>query len=84
VAGLPAGGTPATVRLRAGLSTARDALAAALRESGGPAGGTRPGGDDAVVAALVRRAATAIGEVTGRDIGPELIDRIFSRHCIGK
>jgi len=84
VAGLPAGGTPATVRLRAGLSAARDALAAALQESGGPAGGTRPGGDDAVVAALVRRAATAIGEVTGRDIGPELIDRIFSRHCIGK
>lgn len=84
VAELPAGGTPATVRLRAGLLAARDALAAALRESGGPAAGARPRGDDAVVASLVRGAATAIGEITGRDIGPELIDRIFSRHCIGK
>jgi len=84
VAELPAGGTPATVRLRAGLAAARDALAAALRESGGPAAGTRPRGDDAVVASLVRRAATAIGEITGHDIGPDLIDRIFSRHCVGK
>jgi tRNA U34 5-carboxymethylaminomethyl modifying GTPase MnmE/TrmE len=40
--------------------------------------------DEALVAAHVRRAVDALGEVTGAEIGTDLLDRIFSRHCIGK
>jgi tRNA U34 5-carboxymethylaminomethyl modifying GTPase MnmE/TrmE len=32
----------------------------------------------------VRQAVDRLGEVTGVSIGTDLIDRIFSRHCIGK
>ena len=40
--------------------------------------------DEAVVASHVGRAVAAIGEVTGREVGTDILDRIFSRHCIGK
>jgi tRNA U34 5-carboxymethylaminomethyl modifying GTPase MnmE/TrmE len=40
--------------------------------------------DEAVVAGLLHQAVASLGEVTGVEIGTDLIDRIFSRHCIGK
>jgi tRNA modification GTPase len=73
VAILPAGPTPATARMAAGLSAALAAVVAA-----------RAAADEAVAAACVRRAVAAIDEVTGGELGPDLIDRVFSRHCIGK
>jgi tRNA U34 5-carboxymethylaminomethyl modifying GTPase MnmE/TrmE len=39
---------------------------------------------EALVAAHLRAAAAALAEATGAEIGPDLLDRIFSRHCIGK
>jgi len=50
---------------------------------------TRPGSegvdvDEAILAGHLRRAADALAEVTGAEIGTDLVDRIFSRHCIGK
>jgi tRNA U34 5-carboxymethylaminomethyl modifying GTPase MnmE/TrmE len=33
---------------------------------------------------LLHQAIAAVGEVTGVELGTDLIDRIFSRHCIGK
>ncbi|NOT33463.1 MAG: tRNA uridine-5-carboxymethylaminomethyl(34) synthesis GTPase MnmE [Candidatus Eisenbacteria bacterium] len=36
------------------------------------------------VALELREALAAIGEVTGRSVSEELLDRIFSRFCIGK
>jgi tRNA U34 5-carboxymethylaminomethyl modifying GTPase MnmE/TrmE len=44
-------------------------------------GGSR---DEAIVAGLLHQAVSAVGEVTGVEVGTDLIDRIFSRHCIGK
>jgi len=84
VASLPATGSPATLRLAAGLEAARAAIVAArdAAEDG------RAAVDEAVLAGLVREAVAALGEVTGSDLGvgagTELLDRIFSRHCIGK
>jgi tRNA modification GTPase len=37
-----------------------------------------------LVAADLRDSLEAIGEVTGRNVGPDVLDRIFSRFCIGK
>jgi tRNA U34 5-carboxymethylaminomethyl modifying GTPase MnmE/TrmE len=59
---------------RAGIDEARSLVAA----------GDHCGLDEALVAGCVRRAAEAIGEVTGAELGVDLLDRIFSRHCIGK
>jgi tRNA U34 5-carboxymethylaminomethyl modifying GTPase MnmE/TrmE len=42
------------------------------------------GRDEAIVAGLLHQAVAALGEVTGVELGTDLIDRIFSRHCIGK
>lgn len=36
------------------------------------------------VAAKLRAALAAIGEVTGRDVGEDVIDSIFSKFCVGK
>ena len=47
----------------------------------GPDGGIR---DEAIVAGLLHQAVAAVDDVTGSRIGTDLIDRIFSRHCIGK
>jgi tRNA modification GTPase len=79
VASLPPRGTAATVRMAVGIAAARAALDAAVAES--HAGGAA---DEALVASHVRRAVDALGEVTGVEIGTDLVDRIFSRHCIGK
>ena len=32
----------------------------------------------------LRAAATALGAITGQDVGDDLLDRIFSQFCIGK
>jgi tRNA modification GTPase len=79
VAGLPPRSSPATLRMTVGLDAAGKAVAEARRlvTAAGPP-------DEAVVAGCVRRAVESLGEVTGAEIGVDLLDRIFSRHCIGK
>jgi tRNA modification GTPase len=44
--------------------------------------GAAPPGE--IVALELREALAAIGEVTGRQASEELLERIFSRFCIGK
>jgi tRNA modification GTPase len=82
VAKLPGGRSPATLRMQVGVAAAREAVAAAC----GAAESARSGGarDEAIVAGLLHQAVSAVGEVTGVELGTDLIDRIFSRHCIGK
>jgi tRNA modification GTPase len=82
VAAVPPRESPATLRMAIGMAAARAALAAVLPDVRAAAAG-RPA-DEAVVAADIRRAVDALGEVTGAEIGTDLLDRIFSRHCIGK
>jgi len=82
VAALPPRESPATLRLSVGAAVARAALADVLPAVRAAADG-RPA-DEALVAAQVRRAVDALGEVTGAEVGTDLLDRIFSRHCIGK
>jgi tRNA modification GTPase len=82
VADLPGGRSPATLRMQVGVANARDAVAAALAATRtGHDGGVR---DEAIVAGLLHQAVAAVDDVTGSRIGTDLIDRIFSRHCIGK
>ena len=81
VAALPAS-TGATVRMRVGIDAARQSLAvaaeiAALARKGAAC-------DEAIVAAHLGHAIAGLGEVTGAELGNDLIDRIFARHCIGK
>ena len=81
VAALPPRSSPASLRMAVGLDAARDGIdeARAL-----VAAGVHGSLDEALVAGCVRRAVEAIGEVTGVELGVDLLDRIFSRHCIGK
>jgi tRNA modification GTPase len=75
--------SPATLRMRVGVAEAEQAVAASLaaitaaRDAIGMA-------DEAVVAGLLHEVVDALGEVTGTVIGTDLLDRIFSRHCVGK
>ena len=75
--------SPATLRMRVGVAEAERAVAAsqaaiaAARDQIGMA-------DEAVVAGLLHEVIDALGEVTGTVIGTDLLDRIFSRHCVGK
>lgn len=73
--------TPATLRLRAGLAAARQPLEK-IRDM--LAGRGELPADEALLAVLLRQAIDALGEVTGAVIGSDIIDRVFSRHCIGK
>jgi len=59
------------------LGRARGALARASAIAGRGAPGE-------IVALELRECLAAIGEVTGRSVGEDLLDRIFSRFCIGK
>ena len=59
------------------LGRARDALARAGRI----ARAAEPG---EIVALELRECLAAIGEVTGRTVGEDLLERIFARFCIGK
>jgi len=60
---------------------ARRSLAAALATVDGAAAGSV---DEAIVAGHLRRAAEELAEITGDSITTDLLDRLFSRHCIGK
>jgi tRNA modification GTPase len=82
VAALPAASTGATVRMRVGIDAARQSLAAAAAIAA--AARTGAACDEAIVAADLGRAIAALGEVTGAELGNDLIDRIFARYCIGK
>jgi tRNA U34 5-carboxymethylaminomethyl modifying GTPase MnmE/TrmE len=81
VAGLP---TPvsATLRMRVATTAASTAVAEARQAVEEAVAGR--GIDEAVVAGSLRVAAESLAEVTGAAIGTDLLDRIFSRHCIGK
>lgn len=59
------------------LTRAREALARADEQAAKGAPGE-------IVALELREALSAVGEVTGRGAGAELLDRIFARFCIGK
>jgi tRNA modification GTPase len=72
----------ATQRLLDGVARAREAIAEAAATMSAASG--TGAFDEAVVASHVGRAVAAIGEVTGREVGTDILDRIFSRHCIGK
>ncbi len=82
VASLPAASAGATVRMRVGIDAARQSLAAAAAIAALARKGAAC--DEAIVAAHLGRAVAALGEVTGAELGNDLIDRIFARHCIGK
>jgi tRNA modification GTPase len=62
------------------LERARTALARAHGACDPDAGG----GPGELVAAEIRLALEAIGEVTGESAAPDLLERIFNRFCIGK
>jgi tRNA modification GTPase len=82
VAQLPGGRSPATLRMQVGVAAAREAVgAASVAAAAARSGGSR---DEAIVAGLLHQAVAALGEVTGVELGTDLVDRIFSRHCIGK
>ncbi len=75
--------SPATWRMRTGMIAGARALAAAMAAVA--AGQSREAAaDEAVVAGLLHEAIDTLGEVTGAVVGTDLLDRIFSRHCIGK
>jgi tRNA modification GTPase len=59
------------------LARSRAALARATRAA-------EEGAPGEILALELRESLAAIGEVTGRSIGDDLLDRIFSRFCIGK
>jgi len=73
--------TPATIRLRVGLESARESLVQAEKSMTG-CDGLPP--DEALLAVLLRHAIDSLGEVTGAVVGTDILDRVFSRHCIGK
>jgi len=71
-------GPTATLRMRVGVEEARAEILRAQASAGAA------GRDEALVAGHLGRAVAAIGAITGRDMGDDLLDRIFERHCIGK
>jgi tRNA modification GTPase len=78
---LPGKTSAATLRMGVGVDSARAAIEAARTIAAGPPSLER---DEAVVAGCLHRAAADLGEITGAEMGNDIIDRIFSRHCIGK
>lgn len=64
-------------RCRASLTGADEALVQAARLA------DERGGDE-LVAAELRAALVSLGEVTGAVVNDEVLDRVFSRFCIGK
>jgi tRNA modification GTPase len=82
VAALPPRESPATVRMRVALDVAREALRPAVAAARRAAAGIMI--DEAILAADLRAVVEPLGEVTGVALSPDLIERIFSRHCIGK
>jgi tRNA modification GTPase len=71
-----AGAAMTAARCTASLHAADAALAAAAELAGA--------GGDELLAAEIRTALTAIGEVVGAVCADDLLDRVFSQFCIGK
>jgi tRNA modification GTPase len=69
------GGALGNLRHAEALERARAALARAARAAAEPG---------EIVALELREALAALGEVTGRTLGEDLLERIFSRFCVGK
>ena len=82
VAAAPPRESPATTRLAVASGVAGRAVAEAARSVSRAAAGAFV--DESLVAADLRRAAASLADVTGGAIDGDLLDRIFSRHCIGK
>lgn len=61
-----------------------EALAHAKEALDRAASGADDGAPGEIVALELRESLAAIGEVTGRAVGEDLLERIFSRFCIGK
>ena len=61
-----------------------DALRRALTAANGAANAFRQGRSLECVALDLRQAVNAVGEVIGKTITEDLLDRIFSQFCIGK
>lgn len=74
--------TSASLRMRSAAEAASREVVGAQQAVGAAADGGHV--DEAMVAGIVRGAAESLAEATGAAIGSELLDRIFSRHCIGK
>ena len=72
----------ATLRMRVATAAAGTSVAGARQAVEEALAGRRI--DEAVVAGSLRAAAESLAEATGAAIGGDLLDRIFSRHCIGK
>ena len=70
-------GAVANRRHAEALERAREALARARQAAGDGAPGE-------IVALELREGLAAVGEVTGETVSEDLLDRIFSRFCIGK
>jgi tRNA modification GTPase len=70
-------GAVANPRHADALTRARDAL----ERAAAAAAASSPG---EIVALELRESLAAMGEVTGRNVSEELLERIFSRFCIGK
>ena len=83
VAQVASGESPATLRMRVGVVEAQQAIVAA-RTAIATARDEMGMADEAVVAGRLHQAIDALGDVTGAVIGTDLLDRIFSRHCVGK
>ena len=72
-------GSPATVRMTAAIAAACEAAALGREMLASP--GQL---DEAMLAAELGRMLAALDEAIGRELGNDLLDRIFARHCIGK
>ena len=85
VAARPAHAPTATLRMSVGIEAAKRSLEAArgILPAARSAGGEGDV-DEAIVAGFLNRAIHDLGEVTGAEIGNDILDRLFSRHCIGK
>jgi tRNA modification GTPase len=68
---------PGNARHAEALARSRDALARA-------AAAGREGAPGEIVALELHEAAGALGEVTGQSVSEDLLERIFSRFCVGK
>lgn len=62
----------------------RNLVQQAARYAGAAAAGLEEGVPDELVSEDVREAISALGRITGEDLGADLVEEIFSRFCIGK